>query len=82
MMVLNMAEVRVIIPQELKKKMDKFQVDWPTVLRKLLKKEVDELSELEAIVSKSKLTEKDALELGRKVNKSLVMRFKHSSKAD
>lgn len=76
-----MAEVRVVIPEELKKKMDKFQIDWPIVVRRLLKKEVDELSELKAIVSKSKLTEEDALELGKKVNKSLAQRFRGSTKA-
>ncbi len=77
-----MAEVRVVIPEELKKKMEKLQIDWPVFVRKLLKKEVDELSELEAIVSRSKLTEEDALELGRTVKKSLAKRFRDASKAE
>jgi len=32
-----------------------------------------------SIVSKSKLTEEDALELGRKVNKSLAKKFRNSA---
>ena len=36
----------------------------------------EELSILKAFASKSKLTEKDALELGRKVNKGLAKRYR------
>lgn len=50
--------------------------------RNLLKKKVNELSDLKSIVSKSKMTEEDALELGRKVNKSLqkIQNFKRRGK--
>ncbi len=37
---------------------------------------LNQLRLLKAIVAKSKLTEKDALELGRKINKSLHERLK------
>ncbi|WP_456474715.1 hypothetical protein [Candidatus Pyrohabitans sp.] len=74
-----MAELRIIIPEELKRKMERFNIDWPSVARELLKREVEELSELKAIVSKSELTEEEALALGRKVNKSLARRFKESA---
>lgn len=71
-----MAELKIIIPEELKRKMEKFKIDWSSVGRELLKKEIDELSELKAIVSKSRLTEEEALLLGKKVNKSLAKRFR------
>lgn len=76
---LYMAELRIIIPEELKRKMERFKIDWSSVAKELLKKEVDELSRLEAIVSKSRLTEDEALALGRKVNKSLAKRFRESA---
>jgi hypothetical protein len=74
-----MAELIVNIPEELKRKMESFKIDWSAFTRDLLKKKVDELSELKFIVSKSKLTEEDALELGGKVNKSLAKKFRDSA---
>lgn len=74
-----MAELKIIIPEELKKKMERFKIDWSSVGRELLKKEIDELSELKAIVSKSRLTEEEALLLGKKVNKSLAKKFRESA---
>ncbi|NJD52479.1 MAG: hypothetical protein FIB07_06370 [Candidatus Methanoperedens sp.] len=74
-----MAELKVNIPEELWRKMASFELDWNVVTRDLLKKKVNELSELKSIVSKSKMNEEDALELGRKVNRSLAKRFKDSA---
>jgi hypothetical protein len=74
-----MAELKVIIPEELWRKMASFEIDWHAVTRELLKKKVNELSDLKAIVSKSKMTDEDALELGTKVNKSLAKKFKTSA---
>ncbi len=74
-----MVELKVNIPEELWRKMASFELDWNVVTRDLLKKKVNELSELKSIVSKSKMTEEDALELGKKVNKSLAKRFKDSA---
>ena len=74
-----MAELKVIIPEELWRKMATFEIDWNAITRDLLKKKVNELSDLRSIVSKSKMTNEDALELGRKVNKSLAKKFKASA---
>ena len=74
-----MAELKVIIPEELWRKMASFEIDWHAITRDLLKKKVNELSDLKAIVSKSKMTDEDALELGSKVNKSLAKKFKTSA---
>lgn len=71
--------LRIIIPEELKRKMERFNIDWSSVARELLKREVEELSGLKAIISKSELTEEEALALDRKVNKSLARRFKESA---
>jgi len=64
-----MAELRVKIPEDLKKKMEKFDVDWSPAIRRMIEKEIQNLTELERIVSKSKMTEDDAIKLGEKVSK-------------
>ncbi len=74
-----MAELKVIIPEELWRKMASIEIDWNAITRDLLKMKVNELTDLRSIVSKSKMTDEDALELGRKVNKSLAKKFKTSA---
>jgi hypothetical protein len=74
-----MAELKIIIPEELKRQMDALNLDWSSLMRKLLKREVDELSELKSIVSQSELSEQDALEMSKKVNKALAKRFKETA---
>jgi len=74
-----MAELKVIIPEELRRKMASIEIDWNAITRDFLKKKVNELSDLKSIVSKSKMTDEDALELGRNVNKSLAKKFKNSA---
>jgi len=44
-------------------------------VQRLIKEKLEDFVKVERIVAKSKLTEKDALELGREVNKSLVKRY-------
>ncbi len=76
-----MAELKIEIPEELKQEMDEFKVNWPSVVRKLLKQKLDRLLELKGIVSTSKFTEKDVLELSEKVDESLAQRFRQSLKS-
>lgn len=77
-----MAELKVEIPDELKQDMNKLpEIEWSVAIRRFLKQELDRLLELKRIVSKSKLSEKDALELSKEVNKSLAQRFKQSVKS-
>ena len=76
-----MAEIVVKIPEELKQEMGEFpEVEWQAVTRKLLREELGRMCELKAIVSKSKLTEKDVKELSAKVDESLARRFRESLK--
>ena len=76
-----MAELKVEIPEELKQEMDEFKVNWASVVRKLIKQKLDRLLELKDIVSKSKFTEKDVIELSEKVDESLAQRFRQSLKS-
>ena len=72
----EMTEVVVKIPTDLEHRMKELpEVDWSSVARVLIRGEVSRLVLLKSIVSKSKLTEEDALELGKKVNEGLAKRY-------
>jgi Arc/MetJ-type ribon-helix-helix transcriptional regulator len=67
-----MPTITLSMPNEIKQEMDKRKfINWSEVARESIKEKISELKLLEDITSKSKLTEKDALEIGRKINKSL-----------
>ncbi|MFH1751573.1 MAG: hypothetical protein ABH821_01390 [archaeon] len=67
-----MSNVTISVSMELKNKLDLFdEVNWSAVARNAFTAKIRQLEVLDRIASKSKLTEKDALELGGKVNKSL-----------
>ena len=75
-----MVSVSFTISDELKAKMEKFPwINWSEVSREEsieMEKLHEGFEEFNKIVSKSKLTEKDALELGRRVNAGLHKRYK------
>ena len=67
-----MPNITLSVSEELKKEMDKEKIiNWSAVARQAIQEKVTQLSILKEIASKSKMTEKDAIELGRKINKSL-----------
>jgi GTPase SAR1 family protein len=73
----KMVEIVVKIPRELEedfKKIDPLLLEL--AVQRLIKEKLEEFVEVEKMLSKSKLTEKEALELGRKVNKALAKRYK------
>ena len=76
-----MAEIVVEVPEELGREIKEFSENWSAIALDAIRLRVFEL-ELErsrklrhllfkALISESKFTEKDALELGRKVNESM-----------
>ncbi len=68
------------VPKELKNLMDQFpEINWSEVARKAFREKVEDLKFLKEFTSKSELTEEDALELGRKVNKSLSKRYRRNA---
>ncbi|PIV69690.1 MAG: hypothetical protein COS08_04170 [Euryarchaeota archaeon CG01_land_8_20_14_3_00_38_12] len=74
-----MGELVIEIPEELREEMEELpKVNWQLVVRRSLKHELKEILELKRIISKSKLTEEDVLELSGKIDKSLSKRFKKS----
>jgi len=70
-----MPAITLSVPSDLKNEMDELKfVNWSEVAREAIKEKVSKLKLLNAIASKSSLTEKDALEIGRKINKALHKR--------
>jgi len=71
-----MPTITLSVPEDLKKEMDESkEINWSEVARTAIKNKIAQLNILKQITSKSKLTEKDALELGKKINKSLHQRY-------
>lgn len=72
-----MPTITLSIPEDIKKDMDESKdINWSAVAREAIKTKISQLRILKAITSKSKLTEKDALELGRKINASMHEKYK------
>jgi hypothetical protein len=71
-----MPTITLSVPEDLKKDMDESrEINWSEVARTAIKEKIAQLRILKQIAAKSKLTDKDALELGRKINKSLHERY-------
>jgi len=67
-----MPTITLSVPEDLKRDMDESkEINWSEVARTAIRSKVAQLKILKSITFKSKLTEKEALELGRKINKSL-----------
>lgn len=74
-----MPTITLSISEDIKKDMDESKdINWSAVAREAIKLKIAQLKILKAISAKSKLTEKDALELGKKINASLHERYKES----
>ncbi|WP_455392178.1 hypothetical protein [[Eubacterium] cellulosolvens] len=75
-----MVNMTLAVPKELKNLMDQFpEINWSEVARKAFREKVEDLKFLKEFTSKSELTEEDALELGRKVNKALSKRYRRNA---
>ena len=71
-----MVNVTVSVPAIMKDKMDEFsEINWSEVARRAFMQKIGDLEFLKQLKSKSKLSEKDALELGRKVNEALAKKY-------
>ena len=71
-----MPTITLSVPEELKKEMDESaEINWSEVAREAIRTKVAQLKILKSICAKSQLTEKDALELGKKINESLHKRY-------
>ncbi len=72
-----MPTITLSVPEDLKHEMDESKfINWSEIAREAIREKVAQLRILNSIAAKSKLTEKDALEIGRKIKKSMHERFK------
>lgn len=70
------------IPDELKKQMDEMkEVNWSEVARVAIKEKIVTWQLFQQIASKSKLTQKDADALAKKINRAASKRFLESYEA-
>ena len=75
-----MVNMTLAVPKELKHDMDDFpEINWSEVARIAFRRKIEALKVVKEFSSDSELTEKDALELGRKVNKALRKRYAGNS---
>ena len=70
-----MVNITLAVPEELKKRMDLFpEINWSEVARQAFSQRLILFEKMNSLLKNSNLTEKDALSLGIKVNKSASKR--------
>jgi hypothetical protein len=70
-----MTNMTFAVPEELMAIMKRHkEIKWSEVARQALVEKADELKLMDQLVSKSKLTEKDAIEIGRKIKEGIAKR--------
>ncbi len=66
-----MPNLTLSIPNELKGKLERFpEINWSEVARQAFFEKIDILEKMNKMLSKSKLTEEDAIHLGRQAKRS------------
>lgn len=71
-----MTNMTLSLPEELHVKMKQFsEIKWSEIARKAIESKIRDLENLEKLVSKSKLTQKDVEEFSKKIKKSAAKRF-------
>ncbi len=72
-----MPTLTLAIPSGLKSEMDSMpEMNWSEIARRAIAEKVAEYRLFKSIVAKSRLKEKDALEIGRKVNEGMYKAYR------
>ena len=70
-----MTNMTLAVPEELRTIMQRHkEIKWSEVAREALWNQAKKIELMDKLLSKSTLTEKDALEIGRKINKAVAKR--------
>ncbi len=73
---INMTSLTLSVSKELKKMMDEHpEINWSEVARQSIIQKLTLLAKMDKLLEKSRLTEKDAIEIGRKVNAGIAKRM-------
>ncbi len=71
-----MANITLAIPEELHRKMRKHKdLRWSSLVRSVIEKKINDLEAMDRLLAKSRLTEKDALEISEKIKKAVAKRL-------
>ena len=77
--VIYITNMTLALPEDLYEIMQKHkEIKWSEIARQAIWDKARKLELMDKILSKSKLTEEDALEMGRKVNKQVAKRHRAS----
>ena len=76
-----MTTLTLAVPDEMKKKMDSFpEMNWSEVARQAFMQKIDDMDFLRKFKEKSKLTEADALRLGKEISKKVNNKLRNITK--
>ena len=76
-----MTTLTLAVPDEMKKKMHSFpEMNWSEVARQAFIQKIEDMDFLRKFKEKSKLTEADALRLGKEVSKSVSDKLRKIAK--
>jgi len=76
-----MTTLTLAVPEEIKKKMDSFpEMNWSEVARQAFIQKIEDMEFLRKFKEKSKLTESDALRLGKEVIKEVSNKLRKMTK--
>ena len=68
-----MPRLTLAIPTDLKAKMKRFpEINWSEVARQAILEKTETLERMQRLLSKSTLTEREALEMGRQIKKRVL----------
>ena len=76
-----MANVTVSVSDSLKREMEGLRmINWSEIAREAFSKTVEDLKLLKSITSKSKMSEADAISIGRRIRKGIGKRHEENNK--
>lgn len=71
-----MGNVTLMLSDELQNKMKQHsEIRWSEVVRKTIQKKIEDLELLDKLTRKSKLTDKDVLEISKKIDSSVARKL-------
>lgn len=71
-----MTTMTLAVPSELKQKMEQFkEINWSEVARQSFSRKITDLEMLQKMKSESTMTEDDALNFAKKVNKAVAKKW-------
>ncbi|MDE1834489.1 MAG: hypothetical protein KGH64_04080 [Candidatus Micrarchaeota archaeon] len=73
---IDMTSLTLSVSKELKKMMDEHpEINWSEVARQSIIQKLTLLAKMDRLLKNSKLTEQDAIQIGRKVDKGIAKRM-------